>query len=49
MDMGVVVKPAAVGVQHRMGTGSPFQPWIPAGKGGDGLPGCFQQQIVGVR
>lgn len=47
MDMGVVVKPAAVGVQHRMGTGSPFEPWIPAGKGGDGLQDSFQHEIIG--
>jgi hypothetical protein len=48
MEMRTVVKPTAVGVLHPMGTGSASQPWIPAGKGGDGLPGCFQQQIVGL-
>jgi hypothetical protein len=47
MDMRMVIQPAAVGVQHRMGTASPFQPWISAGKGLDGLPGCLQQQIIG--
>ncbi len=33
MPMRMVVKPAIVHVQDRMGSAHPFQLWIPAGKG----------------
>jgi hypothetical protein len=47
MHMGMEVQPSAVGMQHRMGTGHPLEPGIPAGKGVHRLPGRFQQQVVG--
>jgi len=46
VHVGMEVQAAAVGVQHRMGTGDPLELGIPAGKGVHRLPGGFEQQVV---
>jgi hypothetical protein len=47
VHMGMEVQPAAVGMEHRMGTGHPLEPGISAGQGVHRLPGRSEQQVVG--